>query len=440
MRIVHGAPDAMRVLSEGRRLDLASAPPVVLETSERVFGKRLTPLETVARVIDAVRRDGDEAVRHFALSFEGRSQSALEVPSDEMDSAARNLDPAIAEALALSADRIRRYHESFMPRGWMDFSAGYGALWTPCERVGVYVPGGSAPLPSTVLMTVIPARVAGVSEVILCSPARDGGLPDPVVLAAASIAGVDRVFAIGGAQAIAAMAYATETVPPVDMVCGPGNLFVTLAKKLVYGDVGIDGLYGPTETLIIADGSANPTLCAADMLAQAEHDAMAMPVLVCTSSPLAQQVAAEIEARLERLSRASVARAALEGQGCIAVVSDLDEAIQLANRFAPEHMCLAVEDPWRWVGKVRNAGVLFLGEFSHEVLGDYVAGPSHVMPTSGTARFNSGVSVHTFLKAIPVVAIDEEQSLALSESAAIIARAEGLTAHAEAAEIRRELA
>ena len=229
-------------------------------------------------------------------------------------------------------------------------------------------------------MTAIPARVAGVDEITLCSPAREGGLPDPIVLAAARIAGVDRVFAVGGAQAIAAMAYGTETVPAVDMVCGPGNLFVTLAKKLVYGDVGIDGLYGPTETLIVADASANPTLCAADMLAQAEHDSMARPVLVCTSEQLAEQVAREVETRLRRLSRESVARASVEGQGTIAVVEDVEQAIELANTFAPEHMCLAVADPWSWIGRIRNAGAVFLGEFSHEVLGDYVAGPSHVMP------------------------------------------------------------
>ena len=434
MKITRGADAAERELSRGRGLDLASG-----ETSDRVFGEPLTALETVSRIIRETREGGDAAVRRIAERIEGRAPSALEVPPDAVQDAVDNLDPRVSEALTLAADRIRRYHEASMPRDWMDFAAGWGALAKPCERVGVYVPGGSAPLPSTALMTAIPARVAGVDEIILCSPARDGGLPEPTTLAAAQIAGVDRIFAIGGAQAVAAMAYGTETVPKVDMVCGPGNIFVTLAKKLVYGDVGIDGLYGPTETMIVADDSANPTLCAADMLAQAEHDPLATPVLVCVSSALAERVADEVEARLRRLSRESVARAAIEGRGTVAIVDNLDEAIRIANRFAPEHLCLAVEDPWRWVGKIRNAGALFMGEFSHEVLGDYVAGPSHVMPTSGTARFNSGVGVHTFLKTIPVIAIDDAQSAALSESAAVIARAEGLTAHAEAAEIRREL-
>lgn len=440
MRVVKGYENCRAVLSESRRLDLSSVPEAVLDSSERIYGERLTPLEIVSRIIEDVRRNGDEAIRRLALLIENSEQERLEVCPEIIEAAIDSVEARVLDALTLSADRVRRYHEASMTNDWMDFTAGYGALTRPCERVGVYIPGGSAPLPSTAIMTAIPARVAGVEEIILCSPAKSDGLPDPVVLAAARIAGVDRVFAIGGAQAIAAMAYGTESVPAVDMVCGPGNLFVTLAKKLVYGDVGIDGLYGPTETLIIADSSANPTLCAADLLAQAEHDALARPVLVCTSEPLAEQVSREVETRLRRLSRESVARAAVEGQGTIALVETTEQAIQLANLFAPEHMCLAVRDPWSWVGKIRNAGAVFVGEFSHEVLGDYVAGPSHVMPTSGTARFNSGVGVHKFLKTIPVIALDDSESVALSRTAAVIARAEGLTAHAEAAEIRQELA
>ena len=361
------------------------------------------------------------------------------MPQSEIEAAAGRVEPRAIAAFEGAAERIRRYHEAAMPRDWMDFGAGYGGLTRACESVGVYVPGGGAPLPSTALMTAIPARVAGVSEVSLCSPAGPNGLPHDATLAAARIAGVDRVFAVGGAQAVAALAYGTETIPRVDLICGPGNVFVTLAKKLVYGDVGIDGLYGPTETLIVADSHANPTLCAADLLAQAEHDPMARPVLVCDSSDFAERVSREVGARLERLERASVAGASVEGQGLIAVVSDVAEAVKLANWFAPEHLCLSVEEPWAWVGAVRNAGALFMGEFSHEVLGDYIAGPSHVMPTSGTARFNSGVGVHTFLKTIPIIALGDDESIALSDAAAIMARAEGLTAHAEAAEIRREL-
>ena len=295
MRFVKGYEKSRAVLSESRRLDLSSVPEAVLDSSERMFGKRLTPLEIVSRITEDVRRNGDEAIKRLARLIENSEQERLEVCPESIEAAIDSVDERVLDALATSAERVRNYHQSSMANDWMDFSAGYGALIRPCERVGVYIPGGSAPLPSTAIMTAIPARVAGVEEIILCSPAKSDGLPDPVVLAAARIARVDRVFAIGGAQAIAAMSYGTESVPAVDMVCGPGNLFVTLAKKLVYGDVGIDGLYGPTETLIIADSSANPTLCAADLLAQAEHDALARPVLVCTSEPLAEQVAREVE-------------------------------------------------------------------------------------------------------------------------------------------------
>ena len=356
MRIVNGIDSARRALSKGRTLDLASVPPSFTDTAERLFGTRLTPAETVAKIVDVVREEGDAGILRLAHVIEGSRQKTIEVSPEQIEAGLDSVDPRLLEALRLAADRVRGYHEAASPQTWIDFNAGYGALSMPCETAGVYVPGGSAPLPSTVLMTAIPARVAGVRNVVLCSPAGESGLPDPTVLAAARIAGVDRVFAIGGAQAIAAMAYGTETVPPVDIVCGPGNVFVTLAKKMVYGDVGIDGLYGPTETLIVADEFANPTLCAADMLAQAEHDPMARAVLVCTSQDLAKQVSSEIETRLQRLERESVARAAIEGQSCIAVVENLDEAIDLANWFAPEHMCLSVSDPWAWVGRVKTPG------------------------------------------------------------------------------------
>ena len=304
---------------------------------------------------------------------------------------------------------------------------------------GAYIPGGTALYPSTVLMTAIPAKVAGVPQVVMCTPTKNGELPHPAVLAAADIAGVDRVFCIGGAQAVAAMAYGTESVPRVDIICGPGNIFVTLAKKLVYGDVGIDGLYGPTETVVIGDSTSNPTLCAVDMLAQAEHDTLARPVLITTSERLADAVDAEITTRLERLDRGAIARASTQEQGCIAVVESMGDALKLANEFAPEHLCLMMDGGWEYLGKIRNAGAVFIGDFSHEVLGDYVAGPSHVMPTAGTARFNSGLGVHSFVKVSPVVALSPETSATISRVASVLGRAEGLTAHAEAAEIREEL-
>ena len=303
-------------------------------------------------------------------------------------------------------------------------------------RAGIYVPAGTAPLASTVLMTAIPARVAGVSEVILCTPASGGRLPDPSILAAASIAGVDRIFKIGGAQAIAAMALGTETVPAVDIVCGPGNVFTTAAKKLLYGEVGIDGIFGPTETLVIADADANPEFCAADLIAQAEHDPMARPVLVTTSREIADQVESAVNKRLTALDRRAIAKAALDDNGAIVLVETIEEAVEIANSMAPEHLCLAVAEPDQYVPLVKSAGGIFVGEYSAEVLGDYIAGPSHVMPTSGTARFASALSVRSFLRFTPVIAINAAAFLEIGKHALELAKLEGLGGHAAAAEVR----
>ncbi len=439
MKTIVGLDAARKALCDGRGLDLASVPPGVAERTREAFGQPLTPVEVVDLIVTQVRQRGDEAVREMSAKLDGTDLAEIEVPAEAISSAYDQVPGPVVEALSLAAQRVRQFHEAARVRSWMDFDLGYGEIVNPVRRVGVYVPGGTARYPSTVLMAAIPAKVAGVAEVIVCTPSRRNEGPHPVVLAAADIAGVDRVFQIGGAQAIASMAYGTETVPRVDIVCGPGNVFVTLAKKMVFGDVGVDGLYGPTETLIIADETANPTLCAADLLAQAEHDILATPVLITTSEELAGAVDREAKTRMERLERGHIAREAMEQRGCIAVVEDLDEALELANQFAPEHMCLMVREPWSHLGKVRNAGAVFMGEFSHEVLGDYVAGPSHVMPTSGTARFSSGLGIHSFVKTSPVVALDDSVSSELGKVASIIARAEGFTAHAEAAEVRDEL-
>ena len=439
MRVVEGLESARRVLVAGRRLKLDSVPPHVQKKTEEVFGAPLSPLQAVQLILKRVREGGDDAVRDLTRRLDGVDQEAFEVPASDVKSAQGSVPQELVEALELAAGRIRRFHEASMPQGWMDHAEGYGEILTPVERVGVCVPGRSGRFPSTLLMAAIPARVAGVREIVVCTPSGEGGTLHPSVLLAAGLAGVDRVFQIGGAQAVAAMAYGTETVPRVDMVCGPGNVFVTLAKKLLYGEVGIDGLYGPTETMIIADDSANPTLCAADLVAQAEHDYLATPVLVTTSRRVAEAVEVEAGDRAAGIDRSAEATAALDRQGCVAIVSDLDEALKLANEFAPEHLSLMVREPRRHLVRVRNAGVVFLGEFSHEVLGDYVAGPSHVMPTGGTARFGSGIGVRTFLKSTPVVALDDATSAALTEAASLIGRAEGFTGHAEAAEIRDEL-
>ena len=439
MKIVRGLEKSRRALCEGRGLALDDVPQSLLDGIADMFGEPLTPLQVVERIVRRVRLEGDAAVREYTEFLDGESPDTLEVPRAVIKAAREQTSAEVVDALEVAATRVRTFHEACLTRGWMDYGEGYGQVVNAVSSAGAYIPGGTALYPSTVLMTAIPAKVAGVEQVVMCTPTKGGEMPSPAVLAAAEIAGVDRVFRIGGAQAIAAMAYGTESVPRVEIICGPGNIFVTLAKKLVYGDVGIDGLYGPTETVVMGDETSNPTLCAVDMLAQAEHDVLARPVLITTSERLAETVDAEIAARLERLDRGAIARASTQEQGCIALVDDIDDALALANEFAPEHICLMMDDAWQHLGKVQNAGAIFIGDFSHEVLGDYVAGPSHVMPTAGTARFNSGLGVHSFVKISPVVALSGATSVEISKAAAVLGRAEGLTAHAEAAEIREEL-
>jgi len=300
----------------------------------------------------------------------------------------------------------------------------------PIARVGIYVPGGTAPLPSSLLMSAIPARVAGVEEVILATPPDAKEWGNPVILAAAQVARVDRVFALGGAQAIAALAFGTETVPRVDKIVGPGGLFTVLAMRQVFGIVGVAGLPGPTETLLIADDSADPAIVAADLLAQSEHDWLATAILITTSADLADAVAEKIESQLPVLERREIAGHSLAHQGGIIVVGDLETAIELANEFAPEHLCLLTQSPWALVGRVRNAGGIFVGEVPSEALGDYIVGPSHVMPTGGTARFASPLNVTDFLKVTSIFSVDRETMRELAPAAIELAEAEGLTAHA----------
>jgi len=322
--------------------------------------------------------------------------------------------------------------------GGEDTAPGSGQLIRPLERIGVYAPGGTASYPSTVLMTAIPARVAGVKEVILATPPRLNGVVPSPTLVAADIAEVDRVFCVGGAQAIAALAFGTESIPRVDKICGPGNIFVVLAKKLVYGAVDIDGLQGPSEVLIIADETANPEYCAADLLAQAEHDPLASAILITTSRWLADEVNREVQQQLKDLPRQTMAAECLENRGMIIVITDINEAIELANLYAPEHLCLVIKGANSYVDKVTNAGCIFIGENSTVVLGDYVAGPSHVLPTGGSARFSSPLNVSDFIKYTNLVNIDEASLEQLSRAAAVIANAEGFEAHARAVKKRLE--
>jgi histidinol dehydrogenase len=392
--------------------------------------------KSVRQIIDTVRTRGDAALFEYTQKFDRVKLSSLEVDGKLVKSAFRRISKELLDALKLAAERIAAYHtaqkEALLKE---NTRSKLGWLIRPLRSVGVHVPGFSAPLPSSLLMTAVPARVAGVKEVILVTPPQSDGQVSPVTLAAAGIAGVDRIFSIGGAQAVAALAFGTETVPVVDKICGPGNIYVTLAKKMVYGTVGIDGLYGPSEVDIIADETAKAAYVAADLLAQAEHGA-ASAILISTSRKVADNINREVEKQLKTLKRRDITADSLEKKGLIAVVDTVDEAVELANLYAPEHLCLVVENAAAYVKKVRNAGCLFVGENSIEALVDYVAGPSHVLPTEGTARFGSGLNILDFVKIISLVKTGAADIKKLGKAASIIAKAEGLDAHARAAEKR----
>lgn len=438
IRVFQNAEEGRAFITANRNMRASELSPGMAEGVRRIFGKDLTAEQAVQRILDDIRANGDAAVLDYTERIDGVADRPIEVSSSEIDAAVERVDRGVFEALKVSASRIRKFHEQQNVSSWINFDqeGAIGQLMQPIERVGVYAPGGAAPYPSSVLMSAIPASVAGVDEVVLCAPPERSGNVADVTLAAARIAGISRVFAIGGAQAIGAMAYGTESVPKVDKILGPGNIFVVLAKRLVFGDVGIESLPGPTETLLIADETASPELCAADLLAQAEHDPMASAILVTTSQTLAADVQREIETQVAALSRADVINASLDKTGAIVIVPNIDEAFDIANAYAPEHLCLLVAEPWQHIGKVRNAGGIFVGENSPEVIGDYVAGPSHVMPTGQTARFASPVNVLDFLKVISVVGINGATFDAIAPSAARIAHAETLTAHAAAVERR----
>jgi histidinol dehydrogenase len=441
LRIYEDLEEARRtVLRRRDGLVPDDVPEPVRRGIRRVFGRDMTPGEATAEILDDVRQRGDAGLRDWTSRVDGVTLTELEVPASEWAAASASLPADLRDALALAAGRIHDFHARQPVSSWESDEVGgrMGQRVTPLARVGVYVPGGTAPLPSSLLMTAIPARVAGVTEVVVCTPpGRDGRIP-AVTLAAAHIAGVDRVFRAGGAQAIGALAYGTASVPRVDKIVGAGGLFTTLAKRQVYGHVGLDGLYGPTETVVVADDSADPRWLAADLLAQAEHDPLATAILLTPSRRLARAVQAAVAERAASLSRRGVIEASLRGQGGIVITPDLATAVRLADAFAPEHLCLSVREPAAWAERIRKAGGLFLGEHSCEVLGDYVAGPSHVMPTGGTARFASPVNVLDFVKITNVIALDAETARRLSSAAARIASAESLTAHAAAAAARGE--
>ncbi|MFC2070451.1 histidinol dehydrogenase [Chloroflexota bacterium] len=398
--------------------------PDMLETDDRE--------QSVRQIIDEVGRRGDTALLEYTQQFDGVKLSSLEVSREDINTARKKIDTGLLSALELAAERIQAYHQVQKENLFKESAEeGVGWLVKPLERVGVHTPGFSAPLPSSLLMTAIPAKVAGVKEVIVTAPPGKDGVVSQVTLAAAGIAGIDRIFSVGGAQAVAAMAYGTQTIPAVDKVCGPGNIFVLLAKKLLYGTVGIDGLYGPSEVLIIADDTANPAYCAADLLAQAEHS-LASAIMVTTSPALAEKVIGEVEKQLKELSRPVLAKESLEERGLIVVVESITQAVELANLYAPEHLLLMMKGADSYIESIKNAGCIVTGEKATVVLGDYVAGPSHTLPTGGTARFSSPLNVSDFIKLTSVIDVDKVGIEKIGKAAQVIAEAEGLEAHARA--------
>ncbi|OGO06631.1 MAG: histidinol dehydrogenase [Chloroflexi bacterium RBG_13_57_8] len=417
--------------------DFAEAKGLFSRRSSGLTPESAVQENAVRQIVEDVRQRGDAALYDYTVKFDGVRLDNLEVGKREINAAFRKIDSGLLASFRLAAGRISNYHTRQKKSLLRESTASdAGWLFRPLESVGIHVPSFTAPLPSSLLMTAIPARVAGVKEIILVTPPGKSGRVSPLTLAAAKIAGVDRVFAVGGAQAIAALAYGTESVPRVDKVCGPGNIYVSLAKKMVFGAVGIDGLYGPSEVVIIADNTANPAYVAADLLAQAEHGSGAAAVMFTPSRRLADAVNREIDTQLEDLPRQEIIRESLEKRGMTVLVDSIDRALELANLYAPEHLCLVIRNAASYVKKVKNTGCLFLGEDSVEVLVDYIAGPSHVLPTGGSARFGSPLNITDFTKMISVIRQDKKTIGKLGRAASVFARAEGMDAHARAVEKR----
>lgn len=396
--------------------------------------------ETVRAIIDAVRARGDAALKEFAERFDGGSPAALEVSREEINDALTSADPRLVQALLNAQEKIVTFHQRQKREAFVDMQPDgviLGQRVRGLERVGLYVPGGTAAYPSTVLMNAVPAKIAGVRELVMVTPPQDGRA-NPDILLAAAIAGVDRVFLCGGAQAVAALCYGTETIPRVDKIVGPGNIYVATAKKLLYGAVDIDMIAGPSEILVMADDTANPRYVAADLLSQAEHDRMASAILLTDSQALADAVIGELEKQAAELSRRDIIAQSLRDWGAVIVCNGKGQMVELANRVAPEHLEVCCENPLEYVGKLDNAGSVFLGSFAPEPLGDYYAGPNHVLPTSGTARFFSPLSVDSFIKRSSFIYYTRDALRAAKEDVELLARTEGLTAHANAVSIRFE--
>ncbi|MBE7376061.1 histidinol dehydrogenase [Pseudomonas lopnurensis] len=397
--------------------------------------------QRVLDIIKAVRERGDAALVELTQRFDGlevASMADLILPRARLEQALERITPEQRGALEVAAERVRRYHEKQKQDSWTYTEADgtvLGQKVTPLDRAGLYVPGGKASYPSSVLMNAIPAKVAGVPEVVMVVPTPRGEINE-LVLAAACIAGVDRVFTIGGAQAVAALAYGTESVPPVDKIVGPGNIYVATAKRHVFGKVGIDMIAGPSEILVVCDGQTDPDWIAMDLFSQAEHDEDAQSILVSPDAAFLDRVAESIARLLPTLERADIARTSIEGRGALIQVADMQQAIEVANRIAPEHLELSVAEPEQWLPQIRHAGAIFMGRYTAEALGDYCAGPNHVLPTSGTARFSSPLGVYDFQKRSSIINCSAEGASTLGKVASVLARGESLTAHARSAEYR----
>ena len=433
--------EAVEKLLKKPAFDQVELNPRIREANKKLFGADLTAAEIVDRIVGDVRRDGDEAVIKYTKLIDRTEFTPEEfvVTEAEYEAAYQEADPAVVESLRKAAENVRRYHQEQKPNSWMtyrDKGSILGQSVIPLDRVGIYVPGGTAAYPSSVIMNAMPAVVAGVKEIIMMVPPKNGKI-NPYVLVAAKEAGVSKIFKIGGAQAIAAVAFGTETIPRVDKITGPGNIFVTLAKKAVYGHCDIDMLAGPSEILIVADKTADPAYTAADMLSQAEHDMLASSIVITDSPELAEKVAAEAEKQLKVLPREEITRASLDRNGMIIITEDIMQAVELANVSAPEHMEVLTEQPFQLLPYIRHAGAVFLGAYSPEPLGDYFAGPNHVLPTGGTARYYSVLNVETFMKRTSIISYTQEQLDAVSDDVIRLAEAEGLQAHANAVKLRK---
>jgi len=433
---IYSVEEALETILRRKALNRIEYSPITIEKTEEFFGHEVRPPQAVELILQSVEKEGDQAVRKWSQILDRYDGEEIVVPQSKLEQAWVQIPPRLQQAMQTAADRIRTFHDKQPIQSWIndDMGGQLGQRFTPIERVGVYVPGGTAPLPSSLLMSVIPAQVAGVQQIFVATPPE----PDQSILAAAYLCGVDAVYQIGGAQSIAALAFGTETVQKVDKIVGAGNLFVTLAKQQLFGVVGIEGLAGPTETMVIADRTAKPEWVAADLLAQAEHDVQASAILLTPDLEFAKAVHEEVLAQLKSLSRKEIISTSLENTGGIVVTDSLNQAAELANAYGAEHLCLSVEHPEMLMEKINNAGGFFLGDHSFEVLGDYVAGPSHIMPTGGTARFASPLNVLDFVKISSVIGLDRATSKALSEVAADLADLECLTAHASAARARVE--